>query len=371
MPTSRRDVIKAIGAAMLPAAASGPAFGAIAWPAPVAPDPVKAAETEAFLAQFEPAWRVLDPQLRAVLGKIYGGLQGLPPPTELSPTELRRINASLGFYLTAGAPPLPHIEDRTIDVPSGRARVRLYDPGTPAPAPTVVYIHGGGWVYGGIDTYDGVTRQLAVRSGMRVLSIAYALAPEHPFPAGLDDCVAAIRWAANAGASLGIDPQRIVLAGDSAGANLALAACLSFRDEGTTPVRGAALFYGAFSLNFETASEKAYGGGAYFIGTAEIARYWNDYLANAADRQNPLAVPMLADLAGLPPLYVAVGACDPLRDDSVTLAAKAKDAGTEAELVVWPKMVHGALSIMGWIDAMGPAADRAGAFLKRVAEGGG
>jgi len=370
MPTSRRDVIKAIGAAMLPAAASGPVFGVAASPAPPVLDPAKAAETEAFLAQFEPAWRVLDPQLRAVLGSIYGGLQGVPPPTELSPSELRRINASLTFYLTAGAPPLPHIEEREIAVPSGRARVRLYDPGTLAPAPTVIYIHGGGWIYGSIDTYDGVTRQLAARSGLRVLSIEYALAPEHPFPAGLDDCIAAIRWAANEGASLGIDPQRIALAGDSAGANLALAACLSLRDAEGSPVRGAALFYGAYSLDFETASQKAYGGGAYFIGTAEIARYWNDYLANEANRKNPLAVPIRADLAGLPPLHVAACECDPLHDDSVKLAAEAKAAGTEAELVVWPKMVHGALSIMGWIDAMGPAADRAAAFLKRVAEAG-
>jgi len=371
MPTSRRDVIKAIGAAMLPAAASGPVFGAAAAPAPPALDPAKAAETEAFLAQFEPAWRVLDPQLRVVLGAIYGGLQGTPPPTELSPSELRRINASFSFYLTAGAPPLPHIEERIIDVPSGRARVRLYDPGTPVPAPTVVYVHGGGWVYGGIDTYDGVTRQFAARSGLRVLSIEYALAPEHPFPAGLDDCIAAIRWAGNEGASLGIDPQRIVLAGDSAGANLALAACLSFRDAGTMPVRGAALFYGAYSLDFATESEKTYGGGAYFIGTAEIARYWNDYLAKESDRRNPLAVPILADFAGLPPLYIAACECDPLHDDSVKLAAEANAAGTEAELVVWPKMVHGALSIMGWIDAMGPAVDGAGAFLRRVAGSGG
>ena len=303
--------------------------------------------------------------------RFYGSLQGLPPPTELSPAELRRINASLTFYLTAGAPPLPHIEERIIDVPSGTARMRLYDPGAPAPAPTVVYIHGGGWVYGSIDTYDGVTRQLAARSGMRVLSIEYALAPEHPFPAGLDDCMAAIRWAADEGASLGVDPQRIVLAGNSAGANLALAACLSFRDAGTSPIRGAALFYGAYSLDFQTASEKAYGGGAYFIGTAEIERYWNDYLANEADRKNPLAVPILADLAGLPPLYIAACECDPLHDDSVKLAAEAKHAGTEAELVVWPQVVHGALSIMGWIDAMGAEVDRAGTFLRRAAGTGG
>jgi acetyl esterase/lipase len=101
-------------------------------------------ESEAFLALFETAWRPLDPQLRAVMRSIYGKLRGVPPPAELSVEELRRINASLSFYFNAGAPPLPHIEERIIAVPSGRARVRLYDPGTAAPAPTVVLLHGGG-----------------------------------------------------------------------------------------------------------------------------------------------------------------------------------------------------------------------------------
>jgi acetyl esterase len=376
--TSRREVIKAIGAgaAALPVVAE--ATDALAQSA--APSLASASVTgdfsqalaasDPFVAQFEQAWRPLDPQLRAVLRLIYARLKGLPPPAQLSPTDLRRINTQLSFYLNAGAPALPHVDERTIPAPSGRIKVRLYDPGTPAPAPTVILLHGGGWVFGSIDTYDGFARQIAKRSGLRCLSVDYALAPEHPFPAPLNDCVAAIRWAVSEGASLGIDGQRIALIGDSAGGNLALAACLALRDAGASPVRGAALCYGSYSLDIDTPSARAYGGGPYFLGSADMGRYLNDYLPTEADRKNPLAVPMLANLANLPPLYIAACEFDPLRDDSERLVERAKAAGATYEFHLWKGMVHAAVSLMGWIDYMGPEVDRIGEFLRRVTAAG-
>jgi len=154
--------------------------------------------------------------------------------------------------------------------------------------------------------------------------------------------------------------------GDSAGANLALAVCFALRDAGTSPIRGAALLYGAYSLDLETPSQRAYGGGPYFLGTADINRYWNDYLPTPAARQNPLAIPMLANLANLPPLYIAACEFDPLLDDSERLAERAKSARVEVEFRLWKGMVHGAVSLMGWIDAMAPEVDRIGDFLRRV-----
>jgi acetyl esterase len=199
-----------------------------------------------------------------------------------------------------------------------------------------------------------------------VVSIEYGLAPEHKFPMPLDDCIAAIRWVAGEGATaFGLDPQRLAVAGDSSGANLALGAALALRDAGASPLRGVALLYGVYSLDTDTASQKAYGGGPYFLGTAEIGVYWDAYLTQAA-RTNPLAVPILANLRGLPPLYLATCAFDPLRDDSEALMQKAKAAGADAELRVWPGMVHGAASLMGWIDAMGPEIDRVASFLRRA-----
>ena len=324
------------------------------------------ADTEAFLKLFEEAWRPLDPQLRLVLRLIYGGLKGLPPPAQIPAPELRRINSGLSFYFNAGAPALPHVEERMIAVPSGRARIRLYDPGIPAPSPTGPVVHGGGWLMGSLDTYDGFARQIAQRSQLRCLSVEYALAPEHPFPAPLDDCIAAVQWAVSNGSDLGIDPRRLAVAGDSSGANLALAACLALRDRGTPVLRGAALLYGGYSLDLDTASQRAYGSGAYFLGTLEMERYWKDYLPDQAARQNPLAVPMLAGLAGLPPLYVAACEFDPLLNDSERLFERAKAAGVDCEFRLWKGVVHAAVSLTGWIDAMGPEVDRVGEFLRRV-----
>jgi acetyl esterase/lipase len=365
MTASRRDLLKAVGAGAV--AAAGEESNVLAQGAASAASGERASEqsdTEAWLGQFEPAWRPLDPQSRAVLRIIYARLKGLPPPAQLSPGELRRINAELAFYFNAGAPALPHVETRTINVPSGRVRVRIYDPGIAAPAPTAILLHGGGWVMGSIDTYDGFARQIAHRSGLRCLSVDYALAPEHPFPMPLEDCIATVRWAASEGSALGIDAQRLAIVGDSAGANLALAVCLALREAENSPIRGAALLYGAYSLDLETPSQRAYGGGPYFLGTADMARYLNDYLPDQAARQNPLAVPMLANLTKLPPLYIAACEFDPLLDDSERLAARAKSAGVHSEFHLWKGVVHGAVSLMGWIDAMGPAVDRVGEFLR-------
>src|SRR5204862_5769045 len=143
---------------------------------------------------------------------------------------------------------------------------------------------------------------------------------------------------------------------------------LALRDGGVRAIRGAALLYGPYSLDLDTPSARAYGGGPYFLGTAEMGRYWNDYLPGPAARQNPLAVPMLAGLAGLPPLYIAACEFDPLRDDSQRLAERAKSAGVDLEFRLWKGMVHAAVSLMGWIDAMGPEVDRVGEFLKRVTQ---
>jgi acetyl esterase len=375
MLASRRALFQAFGAGLtaLPTISAADAALAQSSGGGSPPSPLRSRvyydfsdSAKQFLDLFESSWRNLNPQVRAVLRMIYAQMQGLGPPAEIPAPEMRRINSNLSFYLNAGAPALPHVEERTIPVPSGHTRVRLYDPGTSAPAPTVILIHGGGWVFGDLDVYDGFARQIATRSGLRCLSTEYALAPEHPFPAPLDDCIAAVRWAATEGASLGIDPRRITLIGDSAGANLALGTCLALRNAGESLVRGAALAYGAYSLDLDTPSVRDYGGGDYFLGKAEMARYWHDYLPTEADRRNPLAVPLLADLKNLPPLYIGACEFDPLRDDSERLAERAKAAGLEVEFRLWTGMIHAAISLMGWVDYMAPEADRIGAFLRRV-----
>jgi acetyl esterase len=324
--------------------------------------------SENILAPFAEAWRPLDPQVAFVLSIIYARAiaRGIKPLNEMPPAEGREVVKLMQFYVGAGAPAIPHVEERTIAGASGPIRVRLYDPGTAAPSPAVVFLHGGGWVLCNIDIYDGVARQLAKRSGLRVVSVDYALAPEHPFPIPLDDCVAGTRWVLENGKDFGVDPARVAIAGDSAGANLALATCLKLRQSGSVALRGAALIYGCYSADSNSPSCLAYGGGAYLISKPEIEWYWKNYTQTEAAARDPLAAPLLADLAGLPPLYVAAAEFDVLRDDSEKLAARAKAAGVETEFCLWKGMIHACVNLMGWIDAMGPEVDRIGAFLRRV-----
>lgn len=183
----------------------------------------------------------------------------------------------------------------------------------------------------------------------------------------LDDCVAAVRWVIQNGAQeFGIDPERVAISGDSAGANLALATCLKLRQSGAIPLRGAALIYGCYSADTDTLTSRAYGGGAYLISKPEMEWYWANYAQTEEARRDPLAAPLFADLKGLPPLYIAASECDVLRDDSERLAARAKRAGVETEFRMWNGMIHACVNLMGWIDAMGPEVDRIGAFLRRV-----
>lgn len=320
-----------------------------------------------FAALFKEPWSKLDPDTAAILNRIYTTAGNEAPIFTRTPASARElIDRFLPFYVSAGAPAIPHVEERRIPAASGDIRIRLYDPGAPAPAPAVVFMHGGGFVTCDIDVYDGVSRQFARRSGLRVVSVDYGLAPEHPFPVPLDDCIAAIRWVAAHGADWGIDPSRVAVAGDSAGANLALAATIALRDAGNSPVRGTACIYGCYAPDLGTISEKAYGGGPYLISSPEMAWYWNHYLSNPADRKNPLAAPLHADLHGLPPLFVTASEFDPLRNDSEMLAEKLKAAGARFEFRLWLGTIHACVNLMGWIPPMGPRVDEVCAFLKMV-----
>ena len=204
-----------------------------------------------------------------------------------------------------------------------------------------------------LDTHDGVCRRLANASGLRVASLDYRMAPEHPFPAPLDDCVAATGWLMHHGAELGIDPSRLALAGDSAGGNLSLAALLAQRDRGEPLPRTAALIYGAFSADLDSPSHQAFGGGEYVLSTPTMHWFWDQYVPDPAQRAQPLVSPLHADLRGLPPLYVSAAELDPLRDDSDRLAAKLALAGVDFDYRLWRGVCHACIMM----SRMLPAAD--------------
>ncbi len=222
----------------------------------------------------------VDPEIAVILREIEEA--GLPPASSL-PVEVARVQMEeRNQALNQDPPKLASVTDLEMPGPGGPIRLRHYRPSTAATLPLVIYFHGGGFVLGSLDTHDRLMRLLALDSGAALIGVDYRLAPEHPLPAGLDDCVAAIGWIRAAAQRLGVDPERVVLAGDSAGANLALASLLDLRDAGAAPCQGAALLYGCYWRRLDTASHAKFGDGSWRLGTAEMRWFWQHYLGDRA-----------------------------------------------------------------------------------------
>jgi acetyl esterase len=296
----------------------------------------------------------LNPQMAAILELIAEAMKDRPPRSELSPVEARaQTSATTEAFWNADRPTLWAVYNHEIPGPGGPVRIRLYDPGVARPAPCLVYFHGGGWVICNLDTHDGVCRRLAQAGNFLVASVDYRLAPEHKFPAGLEDCIAAARWLKSHGGGWGIDTGRLAVGGDSAGANLALATLLSLRDAGDGLLRAGVLIYGgyaAYTAEFESASQQAFGDGRYILSAEDMRWFWNHYVKNDADNRNPLAVPLLADLPDLPPLMLTAAEFDPLLDDSTALVAKLEAAGAPYRYVLWPGVTHASIQMTRMLD---------------------
>jgi acetyl esterase len=247
--------------------------------------------------------------------------------------------------IVANRPPISmeRVEPIEIPGPAGTIGARLYVPfrdQVQGPAPLLVHYHGGGWVIGDLETADDPARFLAAHAGVDVLSIDYRLAPEHRFPAAIDDAWAAYAWAAANTERLAADPTRIAVGGDSAGGNLAAAVCLLARDEGAPPPAMQLLIYPVTEAGIDTASRRLFGEG--FLLTRRDMDYFEDrYLGSDADAADPRVSPLRADdLSGLPPAYVATAGFDPLRDEAETYALRMREAGVRVALRRHPGLVH-------------------------------
>jgi acetyl esterase len=252
----------------------------------------------------------------------------------------------------------------TVDGAVGPLDARLYLPeGAPRPGPLVVWFHGGGWVVGDLDSHDPACRFLAHASGVPLLSVAYRLAPEAPFPAAVDDALAAFRWAVHHAASLGADPHRVGVAGDSAGGNLAaVVSLLATRDGGPAPAFQA-LVYPVTDLSRKSESYRRFAVG-YFLTEAQMDWYRGHYLQDPAQAFDPRVSPLLAeDLTGLPPAYVTVGGFDPLRDETVAYARRLQDAGVPTTLRVHPGLIHAFVNAAGVLPAAAAATRELAAAL--------
>jgi acetyl esterase len=269
----------------------------------------------------------------------------LPSFAEGTPADARATFAAAQATLPRdrGAT-IAAIEDLVFEGPNGPIPARCYRP-FGDPVGRIVYLHGGGWVFGTLDGFDPVCRELADAAGAEVVSIDYRLAPEHRFPVPLDDTWAALLALAESGTPLAV-------AGDSAGGNLAAALALRARDVGGPEIRLQLLMYPVLDSDFERDSYRRYGGGDHLISRADMVWFWDQHVA-PADRRHPYAAPLHApDLSGLPEAIVVLAGCDPLHDEGAAYAAALEDAGVSVSLREHPDMAHGFCTL---IDIITPA----------------
>jgi len=307
----------------------------------------------------------VDPELIAAGKRLQDEGFVVPDRTVASIVDVRAAQDRVGAFLGLDSVPLQHEEDMLLPGPRGDVPCRLYYPeGVDNPA-CLVYAHGGAFVQGSLGSWDHYLRELVRQAGIAVLSVDYRLAPEHRFPAAFDDMVAVTRLAAGIGADWGIDPRRLAVGGDSAGANLALGTALALRDAGDTTLSFQLLVYGVYLVDCDSPSWQRFGEGVGLT-RASMSWAWDTYLQNPALARDWRAAPLLADLKGLPPAHLIVGNLDPLLDDSARLAAKLKEAGVGVDLTIYQGINHGFIRYGRFIGTARTAIAECAAALKKA-----
>ncbi len=305
--------------------------------------------------------RTLDPEMQLVLSLQH--LEG-PAAETVSITRGRRIIES-SSRLGGGSQPIGAVTDRTIDGPGGPLTLRFYTPrGLTGQSPALLYFHGGGWIYGSLESHDATCRFLAEEAQVRVVAVDYRLAPESPFPAAVDDAMAAWSWIAEHAPGLAIDPTRIAVGGDSAGGNLAaVVAQQTAASDGPMPAFQL-LIYPVTDFVDTSASRSTYAEGFFltkdFMDLAE-----ENYLVGGEDRSDPRLSPLHGDVTGVAPAYVVTAGFDPLLDEGEAYAEKLRSAGVRVEQFREDGLIHGFINMAGLGSAAPKAARRAAAALQR------
>ena len=279
----------------------------------------------------------LAPEIAALLERM----QGQPQMHQTPLAQLRQTRPRLG---SQGTHPVGQVLEGSLPGPGGPLGYRLYSPSQDGDRlGLVILLHGGGFVFGSVDGYyDHVARVLCQDAPCRVLSLDYRLAPENKFPAASDDALAALRWARNQAQALRIDPGRIVIAGGSAGANLAAATALRNRDEQGPALRGQLLWYPMVDYHSPASSSSLAHAEGYYLTRADTVWFWQQYLSDASEAENPYAVPLKASsLSGLPPALVIAAEYDPLRDGALAYAQAMSAQGVDVQQTCFSGMVHG------------------------------
>ena len=302
----------------------------------------------------------MHPQAQGLLAAMAEA--GAPPLYELSLEDARAVTGGIAELIGPG-PELASVLD--IEIPGGAGGIpaRVYEP-VPDPPATVVYYHGGGWVIGSVDDWDAVCRTIAAESGARVVSVDYRLAPEHRFPAAADDAYDAFVWVSENLAHGGA----VVVAGDSAGGNLAAVTAIRARDESGPAIALQVLVYPVVDHDFSTSSYDQHGEGGLILNRAEMVWFWDHYLPDPAERSHPHAAPLHAsDHSGLPPAYVLVAEYDPLRDESLAYAAKLEAAGVPVEVRRFDDQIHAFFGMVNIMESADTAVAEIGTAIRAAA----
>ena len=307
----------------------------------------------------------LHPDAQRVLDLVKAS--GRPPYETLAPATAREFYRNARTVLQPDPPEVAEVRDLLAPGPSGPIPLRLYrGVGTSAGSllPALIYFHGGGWVFGDLDTHDGVCRRLANGARAAVVAVDYRLAPEHKFPGAVDDALAAMRWVAMQTTTLGIDPARLAVGGDSAGGNLAAIAALDARERGPT-LRHQLLIYPAVDLTLELAQRNPCEGMPL---AAKTMVWFRDlYLRDAGDQRDWRASPLFShDFRGLPPAYLITAGFDPLDTEGAAYAGKLRNAGVPVEHHHYERLMHGFVTMGRIIADAIPATDAAATALGRA-----
>ena len=294
---------------------------------------------------------MLHPRAKSLLDLIDKGT--VPATHTLTPSEARAFYLERRALTQPATPDVALVRELSAELPEGSVPLRLYRPlGSDAAAllPVLVYFHGGGWTMGDLDTHDVLCRELANGSGCAVVSIDYRLGPEHRFPAAVVDCFGATRWVSDHAASLGLDAQRLVVGGDSAGGNLAAVVAIAARDVRNLPIRFQLLIYPATDMRRGAPSHETNGQG-YLLTRDTLAYFHDHYIDDVAHDLDWRASPLLhTDLRKLPPALVITAGYDPLRDEGLAYSQRLSEAGNRATHICFERQIHGFITMGRVID---------------------
>ena len=280
----------------------------------------------------------LDPQIAGLLDALNGGFPDLPSMTGAG----ARATIRARFVPPAEPEPVASVTDTEVD----GIRVRVYRPATDGPRgplPVFVFAHGGGFVFCDLDSHDGLCRSFANSIPAVVVSVDYRLAPEHPWPAAAEDVYTVTQWAAAHAAELGGDPAKLVVGGDSAGGNLSAVTALMTRDRGGAPLAAQILLYPVLTADFTYGSYHEFRTG-YYNTTAAMQWYWDQYVPNTTDRENPYAAPLSASVDGVAPAVLVVTGYDPMRDEALAYGEALREAGVSVTELYYGA-IHGFLTM--------------------------